>query len=82
MIRGLKHLSYEDRLRVLELSSMENRRLQGDLIAGFHYLKGAYEKGGRGTCYTDSDRRRGNDFKLKASMFRLDVREKFFTQRH
>ena len=31
MIRGLKLLSYEDRLRF----SLENRRFQGDLIATF-----------------------------------------------
>ncbi|KFQ48706.1 hypothetical protein N334_11532, partial [Pelecanus crispus] len=82
MIRGLKHPSYEDRLRELVLFSLEKKRLRGDFIAASQYLKGAYRKDGdnlfsKACC----DRTRSNGFKLKEDRFRLDIRKAFFTMR-
>ncbi|KAK4831293.1 hypothetical protein QYF61_016763 [Mycteria americana] len=82
MIRGLEHLSSEDRLRELGLFSLVKRRLQGDLIAAFQYLKEAYKKAGEGLfTRAHSDRTTGDGFKLKEGRFRLDIRTKFFTMR-
>jgi len=63
-VRGLEHLSYEERLRELGQFSLENTA--GDLIAAFQYLKGAYRKDGdKLFSRACSHRARGNDFKLK-----------------
>ena len=47
MIRGMQHLSYEDRLRELGLFSLERRRLWGDLSVP----KGGLQESQRGTFY-------------------------------
>ena len=47
----------------------------------FQYLKGAYkQEGERLFTRVDSNRTKGNGFKLRQGRFRLDIRRKFFTQ--
>ena len=81
MIRGLVHLCCEERLGELGLFSLEKRRMWGDLIADFQYLKEAYKKDGdRLFSRACGNRARGNCFRLKVGRSRLDMRKKFITE--
>ena len=77
-----KNQNYETRLKTLNLTNLEDRRIRGDLIQVFKLIKGIDNVDYR-TLFklADCSRTRGHKFKIVKVRSRLEIRKKLFSVR-
>ena len=64
----------------MAMFSLEKRRLRGDMIALFKYLKGCHKEEGQDMFSIIPEcRTHNNGLKLKEARFRLNIRKNFLT---
>jgi len=83
LINGLKHVPYEDRLKRIGLTTLEKRRVRGDLIETYKILTGKenVDSGKFFILNHGCHNLRGHRFKLYKSRSRLNTRKFFYSQR-
>ena len=82
MIQGLRHNTYSQRIKSLELITLEQRRLRGQLIETFKYLRGFTTVNPSALFDLDTDKRtRNNGYKLKRKQTRSTMSFNFYTNK-
>ena len=83
LLAHLRDKPYPERLRVLQLPTLEHRRQRGDLIEVYKYLNGVYKVDSPGLQLADPGTMdlRGNARKLQKIRTGLAVRSNFFANR-
>ena len=83
LVKGFKKLQYEERLRRLGLTTLQ-QRLRGDLIETYKILTGK-EKVDRNDFFKLQTRNfhntRGHSYKLETTRSRLELRRNFFSHK-
>lgn len=75
-------LAYKETLREMDLFSVGKRRLRGDLVNAYKYLKGGCQDHGAGLALMEpSNRTRSRGCKLQHRKLPLKVRKNFFLVR-
>jgi ribonuclease P/MRP protein subunit RPP40 len=83
LVRSLRHMSYEDRLRKLDLPTLAYRRRRGDLIQVYKIMNGTNDIQ-RNTLFEMASTNigtRGHSLKIQKQHSRLRLREHSFTNR-
>lgn len=79
MIKGLKLLSYKEKVREVELFTLEKRQLRGYLINVYKSLMAeSKEDGARFFLGASSDMSRSSGYKLRYRKLHLSIRTNFF----
>jgi ribonuclease P/MRP protein subunit RPP40 len=82
MIEGFGRLSYDERLRRTGLTTLEERRIRGDLIETFKMVKGISKVDHtKFFSISEHNRTRGNTYKLEKKQCNTNIRSSFFSQR-
>ena len=81
LIEGYKNIDYNDRLEKTGLTTLENRRIRGDLIQVFKIVKGFDKLDYSNFFELSSSITRGHSYKLVKNRCNGKLRGNFFSQR-
>ena len=83
LIQSIEHLSYEERLKELNLYSLYDRRIRGDLILMYRILSGDIKIAHEQLFKMETDNRtRGHNLKVHINkVCKTSLRQNFFTER-
>ncbi len=82
LVRGLENISYERRLKVLDLFTLQQRRVRGDLIETYKIIQGKENvEASKFFTSAETGHLRGNSLKIYKRQARTEVRKHFFSMR-
>ena len=81
LIKTIRNLPYEERLKRCKLMSLESRRRRYDLIETFKIMKRIYKVDPTKLFKTKESQTRGHSLKIYKPHSRLNTRKNFFSQR-